>query len=65
MTQRGNYRPIITIRGKRTLAMRAVEKSTTLLAEPLQENEFVVDREFSVFVTNLKLPSRYRIIAVP
>ena len=45
VTQWGNYRPIITIRGKRTLAMRVVEKSTTLLAEPLQE---------TVFVRNLK-----------
>lgn len=29
VTQWGNYQPITTIRGKRTLAMRAVEKSTT------------------------------------
>ena len=36
VTRWGNYRPIITIRGKRILAMRVVEKSTTLLAESLQ-----------------------------
>ena len=54
VTRWGNYRPIITIRGKRILAMRVVEKSTTLLAESLQlqENRFFVHRESSVFVRN-------------
>ena len=50
VSQCGKYPPIITIRGKWTLFMRAVEKSTTLLAEPLQENQLFADTDFSVFV---------------
>ncbi len=47
MTQWGTIDSIITIRGKKKLAMGAVEESTTPMAESLWGNEFFIRRKFS------------------